>query len=225
MLRKRQGLLITFEGIEGSGKSTQSRLLADHLRASGLWVLETHEPGGTPLAEKIRDIFLSPKGQNRGRDTLTPECEASLVLASRSQHVATVLLPALRQGALVLCDRFTDSTLAYQGFGRGLDLHNLKRFNRFVSQGLTPDVTFLFDLPVQQGLARRHQDNHQNRIDRETAAFHLRVRKGYLTLAQQHKRRIKILDARRSPETIACQLIDLAKPIIHRFQKAKRISN
>jgi len=217
-----RGVFITFEGIEGSGKSTQCRGLAEYLKDSGFWVVETREPGGTPVAEHIRDIFLQT--QTNPIDSLTPETEASLVFAARSQHVASLLLPALHQGAVVLCDRFSDSTLAYQGYGRGLNIRNLQRFNRFVTQGLTPDMTFVFDLPVQQGLARRRHDLNQNRIDKETLAFHSRVRKGFLQLAQEHPRRMTIINARRSEEAIAKQMRVLVEPILQRRLRAEQIS-
>ena len=215
------GLFITFEGIEGSGKSTQCRLLAQHLEGMGFKVLETREPGGTPVAEHIRDLFLQTK--NTTLDSLTPETESSLVLAARSQHVASLLLPALSQGAVVLCDRFSDSTLAYQGYGRGLNITTLRRFNRFVTKGLTPDMTFVFDLPVQQGLARRRRNLNQNRIDKEAMDFHSRVRKGFLQLAQQHPRRMTIINARRSEEAISQQMRVLVEPILQRRLRAQQI--
>ena len=219
---QRGGLFITFEGIEGSGKSTQCQILAEYLQASGFRVLETREPGGTPIAEQIRDIFLQT--QKPSADPLTPETEASLVLAARSQHVTSLLLPALHEGKVVLCDRFTDSTLAYQGYGRGLSLMDLQRFNRLVTQGLTPDMTFLFDLPVQQGLARRRRDPNQNRIDRETLAFHTRVRQGFGKLARQHPRRITLVNAQRSEKAISQDIRTLVEPILQRRLKSQQIS-
>ncbi len=219
---RQRGLFITFEGIEGSGKSTQCRILAQYLESLGVRVLETREPGGTPLAEHIRDLFLQT--QSRDEDPLTPEAEAALVFAARSQHVVSVLRPALHQGIVVLCDRFSDSTFAYQGYGRGLNIQDLRRFNRFVTQGLTPDMTFVFDLPVRQGLARRRGESNQNRIDQEALAFHARVRKGFLELAQQHPRRMIIINARRSEEAIAKQMRLLVEPILQRRLRAERIS-
>lgn len=216
------GLFITFEGIEGSGKSTQCRLLAQYLKELGIKVLESREPGGTPLAEQIRDLFLQTKKTTS--DSFTPETESSLVLAARSQHVASLLLPALSQGAVVLCDRFSDSTLAYQGYGRGLDIPMLRKFNHFVTKGLTPDMTFVFDLPVQQGLTRRRRDNNQNRMDKEALAFHARVRKGFLQLAEKHPRRMTIINARRSEEAIAKQMRALVEPILTRRLRNHQIS-
>jgi len=219
---RRRGLFITFEGIEGSGKSTQCRILAEYLEKGGYRVIETREPGGTPMAEHIRSLFLQTPTQPL--DLPTPETEACLVFAARSQHVASRLLPSLSEGAIVLCDRFSDSTLAYQGYGRNLNVTDLQRFNRFVSQGLTPDMTFVFDLPVQQGLARRRRDPEQNRMDKEALAFHSRVRNGFLTIARQHPRRITIINARRSQKTISKQIWAIVEPVLQRRLKAGQIS-
>ena len=171
---RRKGLFITFEGIEGSGKSTQAQALARYLRDKGFEVVETREPGGTPVAEHIRKVFLRPTRERRPVDSLIPECEVALILAARSQHVANRLLPALEHGAVVICDRFSDSTLAYQGYGRGLPLRELQSLTRWAAKGLTPDATFLFDLPVSQGLRRRLNSTDVNRLDHETTAFHQR---------------------------------------------------
>lgn len=221
---RRKGLFITFEGIEGSGKSTQSHALAHYLQSKGLWVIETREPGGTLVAEHIRDMFLRPTHTRPGADPLTPECEVALIVAARSQHVANLLLPALRQGAIILCDRFSDSTLAYQGFGRGLPLPRLRQLTRWVSQGLTPDLTFLFDLPVSQGLKRRLHSHDANRLDQEASAFHHRVRKGFLTLAQQHPRRIQTINAGRSPQAISRHIMTVIDPLIQVGLRTQRLS-
>lgn len=221
---RRQGLLITFEGIEGSGKSTQSRSLAHYLRSKGLWVLETREPGGTQVAERIRDMLLRPDPVRDSADPLTPECEAALIVAARSQHVTNLLRPALQQGAIILCDRFTDSTLAYQGFGRGLPLSTLRPLTRWVSQGLTPDLTVLLDLPVARGLTRRLDGRKANRLDHETTAFHQRVRKGFLTLAKQHARRIHTVNASRSAQMISRHVIAVVEPLIQTGLRTRRVS-
>lgn len=204
------GCFITFEGIEGSGKSTQLARLGKRLREEGYRVIETREPGGTPIAEEIRNILLrlrSTSNQPRAAEsveTMTPECEALLVFAARNQHVRYLIRPALEQGAVVLCDRFSDSTFAYQGYARGLDLTELRRMNRVATGNLIPDLTLLFDLPVVRGLARRRRDGmEQNRLDRETRRFHERVRQGFLSLARKDRRRITVLDAARDAETIA----------------------
>ena len=199
----RRGFFVTFEGIEGSGKTTQCHQLATTLATLGYSVLETREPGGTPCAERIRTLLLENAPKQRNQETMTPECETALVLAARSQHMIHQILPALSQGMVVLCDRFIDSTLAYQGFGRKLDIERLRTFNQFVTHGLDPDLTFLFDLPIAQGLARRARAKNQNRLDRESRAFHNRVRRGFLNLATQFPKRIVIIKGQDSPENIA----------------------
>lgn len=221
---RRKGLFITFEGIEGSGKSTQARALAKYLRDQGFEVVETREPGGTPVAEHLREVFLRPTRELHSVDPLVPECEVALILAARSQHVANLLLPSLEQGTVVICDRFSDSTLAYQGFGRGLPLRELRSLTRWAAKGLTPDVTFLFDLPVSQGLRRRLNSTDVNRLDHETAAFHQRVRKGFLSLAQQESRRFHTINAGRSTQAIARQLIALIDPLLEQGLKQQRLT-
>jgi dTMP kinase len=219
--RGRRGVLITFEGVEGSGKSTQCARLAKLLREAGYRVLETREPGGTPLAERIRDIFLASTTGANIAEPMTPECEALLVYACRSQHVAHVIAPALWEGAVVLCDRFVDSTLAYQGYGRALNLAALRSLNRFATDGLMPDLTLLFDVPVGIGLARRRRerDTELNRLDRETHRFHERVRRGFLTLARRTPRRIKVLDGTHDPATVAAQVAAIAKKFLSKSHK------
>ena len=221
---RRKGLFITFEGIEGSGKSTQARTLAHYLRDRGFEVVETREPGGTPVAERIREVFLRPTRKRRSIDPLVPECEVALILAARSQHVANLILPALEHGAVVICDRFSDSTLAYQGYGRGLPLPELRSLTRWAAKGLTPDATFLFDLPVSQGLRRRLTSTDVNRLDHETATFHQRVRKGFLTLAQQAPRRIHTINAGRSAQAIARHLRTLITPLLEQGLKKQLLT-
>ena len=221
---RRKGLFITFEGIEGSGKSTQAHALARYLQSKGFRVLETREPGGTPVAERIRAVFLPSTRKLHSADPLTPECEVALILAARSQHVAKRLLPALRQGAIIICDRFSDSTLAYQGFGRGLPLRELRSLTRWAARGLTPDATFLFDLPVSQGLGRRLKSKNVNRLDQETLAFHRRVRKGFLSLAEQSLRRVHTINASRSAEAISRQLITLVDPLLEEGLKTRQLA-
>ncbi|MGH7209562.1 MAG: dTMP kinase [Nitrospiraceae bacterium] len=215
-----RGVFITFEGIEGSGKTTQLAGAAKLLREEGYRVIETREPGGTPFAERIREMLLDSPADSPSAEPIAPECEASLILACRSQHVARVIKPALREGAVVLCDRFSDSTLAYQGYGRGLDLSVLRDLNRFATAGLTPDLTLLFDLPVPVGLGRRRRkETGQNRLDRESPRFHERVRRGFLDLAAQHPRRIRVLDGRPDQETIAMQVRSIVRKFLQRRQR------
>lgn len=177
-------MFIVFEGIEGAGKTTQLGLLADGLAARGREVLPTREPGGDPLGLEIRRLLLSgPHGETA--TPIAPLAELFLLLADRAQHVERVIRPALAEGRIVLCDRFTASTLAYQGHGRGLDLDMLVRLNRIVSAGLTPDATVLLDLDPTVGLERaRGRSEARDRIEAESLAFHARVRQGFLQTAR-----------------------------------------
>lgn len=193
------GIFITLEGTEGSGKSTQAARLAQALRAEGHAVLLTREPGGTPAAEQLRAVLLK-----NNSESLAAETEAFVILAARRQHVDHMIAPALQQGAVVICDRFIDSTLAYQGYARGLNLKTLRTMNIWATGGLAPDLTLLFDLPVATGLRRRQRDAAgQNRLDRETKRFHENVRSGFLQLARKEPRRIKPVNAARTPDRIA----------------------
>lgn len=190
-LRKPAGIFITLEGGEGSGKTTQARRLCGWLTAQGRHVLHTREPGGTLLAERLRTLLL-----DHSVETIAPETEAWLILAARRQHVDHVIKPALRQGMIVVCDRFSDSTIAYQGYGRGLNLRILRSMNQWATGKLVPHLTLLFDVPVRIGLTRRRsQRSSQNRLDRETTRFHEKVRVGFRTLAKQAARRIVVFDA------------------------------
>lgn len=184
------GRFVTFEGGEGSGKSTQVARLAARLRASGIDPLVTREPGGSPVAEGIRALLLDPKRRP------VPLAEALLMEASRAQLVATVIQPALDAGRIVLCDRYSDSTLAYQGGGRGIDAALLAEWNRAATGGLVPDLTLLFDVPPTLGLERRlGAASPANRLDREPPEFHERVRARYLELARAEPQRWRVLDA------------------------------
>ena len=200
-MKKQQtcGLFITLEGIEGSGKSTQVRFLAEMLTQAGYRVLQTREPGGTTTAEAIRHLLLTAASS----EPVTPQTEALLILAARCQHVTHVIMPALRRGTVVLCDRFSDSTFAYQGFARGLDLEWLRAANEVATGGLTPDLTLLLDLPVSVGLARRRADRgQQNRLDHETERFHRKVRRGFLALAAEEPGRMRIVNANRPAQEV-----------------------
>jgi len=184
----RRGLFITFEGTEGSGKSTHSRLLCDFLRRKGFNVLHTREPGGTVISEKIRNVLLDPK--NKDMDVV---CEMLLYMAARVQIIEKKILPALKRGRIVICDRFTDATLAYQGYAGGLDTKIIKKVGSLVTKGILPDITFLLDIGVKEGLLRLRKG--KDRIERKPLAFHKKVRKGYLALARQSRQRIKIVPA------------------------------
>lgn len=215
----KQGLFITLEGPEGSGKSTQIRHLATALRRTGYQVAVTREPGGTKIAEQIRATLL----QSTPRERITPETEALLILAARSQHVAHFIVPALESGSIVLCDRFSDSTLAYQGYARELPLDWLKSANRIATRGCKPDLTILLDIPVRIGLARRRKvADTQNRMDRESEKFHVRVRKGFLALAARSRARIKIIDAQRPEENVRAELLSFVVGWVEKHMEKSR---
>jgi len=163
------GLFITLEGPEGAGKSTNREYLAERLRAAGIEVVLTREPGGTPLAERIREVLLAPVDE-----VMNPDTELLLVFAARAQHLAEVIRPALARGAVVLCDRFTDSTYAYQGGGRGLSLERIAALETFVQGDLRPDLTLIFDLPVEVGLARASARGRLDRFELEGRTFSMR---------------------------------------------------
>lgn len=184
------GKFIVFEGIDGSGKSTQLTLLREYLEQQGLAVMTTREPGGTPVGEKIRSILLDPQ-----HSELHYRTEAFLYSSARSQLVTTEIEPALAAGKAVLCDRFVDSTLAYQGYGRGLPLNFLQSINQLATGGLEPDLVLIFDLSVEQGLKRVNKRSDTDRLEQEPLQFHQRVRQGYLTIAADQPQNHVVLDA------------------------------
>jgi dTMP kinase len=197
------GCFITFEGVEGSGKTTQIRLAGEFLREKGLEVIVTQEPGGTPLGERIREILL-----NHGGFDISGEAEVFLFAAARAQHTDRLILPALEKGQVILCDRFSDATIAYQAYGRGLPLETVREVCRLASRGLSPRLTLLFDLPVEKGLERafrriagREAASREDRFEREHLDFHRRIREGYLAIARQDPDRVKIINASRDIET------------------------
>jgi dTMP kinase len=184
---------ITLEGIEGAGKSTVARYILEWLRARNLPALLTREPGGTPLAERVRDLVLKPDGE-----ALPPAAELLLMFAARSIHLANLIRPALARGEWVICDRFTDATRAYQGGGRGLDAAHIEALATLVHADLTPDLTLLLDLPVPTGLARAQARRGQtDRFEQERGPFFERVRAAYLNIAHAEPRRFRIVDAER----------------------------
>ncbi len=187
---------ITFEGLDGSGKSTHLRRAAEWMTARGLETCQTHEPGGTPLGDAIRGLFLDPRWES-----VEPRVEALLVFASRRQHLAEIIEPALAAGRYVLCDRFTDSSLAYQGTGRGLGRSWIEDLDRLATGGRRPDHTLLFDLPPEQAqqrgqsLTRRQSEGGLDRFDALDLAFYRKVREGFLTLAEGDPNRFRIIDS------------------------------
>lgn len=206
------GTFVTFEGVDGSGKSVQTEALAESLRNQGYSVLTSREPGGTPVAEQIRRILLDPQMGSMAWST-----EVLLYLASRAEHVASVLRPALEQGEIVICDRFLDSTLAYQAFGRdGGDgdlasaLQAIRRANELSTGGIGPELTFLLDLDPAEGLARtRGAGRTPDRLEGEGLAFLQRVRAGFLKLAEEESERIVVVDGARSPSEIAEEVLSI----------------
>lgn len=197
---------ITLEGIEGCGKTTQARLLADWLRERGEQVVTTREPGGCRIADRLRAVLLDP-----AYSEITPDTELLLYAAARAQHVAEVIRPALASGRTVLCDRFIDATLAYQGYARGLDLGRIDQLNRFATGDTRPDLTLLLDYPAELGLLRARQRNEttsgtsEGRFEAEELAFHQRVRDGYLQLARSNPRLV-VIDGRGSVSEVQQRL-------------------
>jgi dTMP kinase len=206
--KTRGSFFITFEGIEGSGKTTQIKRLAAHLRSRGFHVVETREPGGCPIADAIRAILLDADSS-----ALVATAEMLLYAAARAQHVEEIIRPALKEGCVVLCDRYTDATLAYQGYGRGLSLELIGTLNEVARDAVHPDLTLLFDLPVEAGLGRAQQRILENsgpaedRFEQESIAFHERVRQGYLALAGQQPQRFRLIAANASPDQVEQSVI------------------
>ena len=205
------GLFITLEGAEGAGKSTNRDYLAMCLRAAGIEVLLTREPGGTPLAERIRELLLAPSDEAMAADT-----ELLLVFAARAQHLAQVIRPALARGCVVLCDRFTDATYAYQGGGRGLSQQRIAELERFVQGDLRPDLTLLFDLPVEQGLARAAARGRLDRFEQEQRSFFEAVRQTYLQRAALAPQRYRLLDASQSLQQVQAAIDGLVPMLVER---------
>jgi len=203
-----RGMFVTVEGVEGSGKTTVTQLLAERLRQKGLNVLVTAEPGDTPLGQHIRKL-LTDFGER------TAWAEAFLFLADRAEHVAKVIRPALERGEIVLCDRFTDSTIAYQAFGLGLPLEALAELNRVATNGLVPDLTLLLDVDPELGLQRVRD---KTVFERRDLHFHQRVRWGYLWLARKEPNRIKVLDASLPLEVVAIQAQRFVEEALERWR-------
>ncbi len=202
-----KGKFITFEGSEGCGKSTQSRMLYEYLRAKGKRVIYLREPGATKISEKIRDILLDAKNQG-----ITAETEMLLYMAARAQIVAEVIQPALKKGIIVICDRFLDSTIAYQGFGLGMDIDLIKRIGNFTTRGIKPGLTLFLDLAVKHGL--KHRQANLDRIEMRSVNYHLRVRAGYLKLARQEPKRIKVVKVEKDKFQTQVKIRELAEKYV-----------
>ncbi|WP_341520756.1 dTMP kinase [Pseudomonas sp. G.S.17] len=207
------GLFITLEGPEGAGKSTNREYLAARLRAEGIEVLLTREPGGTPLAERIRELLLAPSDESMHADT-----ELLLVFAARAQHLAQVIRPALARGEIVLCDRFTDATYAYQGGGRGLSHERIAALENFVQGDLRPDLTLIFDLPVEVGLARASARGRLDRFEQEGRTFFDAVRSTYLNRASAEPARYRLVDAALSLPQVQHALDALVPEMLERYR-------
>lgn len=207
-----KGKFITFEGSEGCGKSTQSRMLYDHLKSKGYKVIYLREPGGTAISEKIRGILLDPSNRS-----MSGVSEMLLYMAARAQVIEEVVRPALLGGKIVLCDRFLDSTIVYQGYGLGMDIKTIKAIGKISTCGIKPDLTILLDLPVTKGL--KHRQHKKDRIEERSLNYHLRVRKGYLKLARQEPGRIKMVKVDPKKNKTQDRIRKIILPILR--QKAK----
>lgn len=207
-----KGIFITFEGIDASGKTTQFKRLVDYLKQEKLPVVSFREPGGEKVSEKIRKILLDSKS------SISPQTELLLYLASRSQLTFKKIIPALRKGKIVVCDRFFDSTLGYQGYGRGIDLKLIETLNRFSTGNLKPDLTILIDVPIKVSL-KRAGNKKKDRLEKQGAKFYQRVREGYLKIALKEKKRIKVVDGQGGVEEIWGRV----KEIVDRFLKIKNM--
>lgn len=193
------GTFVTLEGPEGAGKTTQLKQLSKQLDVLGIDHIVTRDPGGTPLGRQIRRILLNPE------NPVNPMSELLLYQADRAQHVGEVIMPALKEGKLVLCDRYTDSTMAYQGYARGIDFEIIEDLNKVATGGLRPDLTILFDLESSEGLSRLHPGGH-DRLEREAIEFHHKVRDGYHELAKKEPQRWKTIDASKPMTTVQTEL-------------------
>lgn len=205
----KNGLFITFEGADGCGKTTQMDLLAKYLKNNEKEVLLTREPGGKGLGEKVREILLNYNGD------VSDRCESFLFLADRAQNIDIIVNPAVEEGKIVLCDRHIDSTVAYQGYGRGLDIERINMLNNLATNGHKPDLTFVFDIDVETSMKRVGKE--KDRMESAGIDFHNRVRKGYLELAKQEPKRIKVLDATKSIEEIHNEVIKIINEKLKSF--------
>lgn len=201
----KNGLFITFEGADGCGKTTQIELLDKYLREKGYKTLLTREPGAKGLGVKLREILLNYDGE------VSPQAESFLFLADRAQHIDCIIKPALKEGTIILCDRHTDSTIAYQGYGRGLDLKRIKSLNEIAISGLKPDLTIVFDIDAETSSQR--VGRNKDRMESAGIEFFNRVRNGYLEIAKQEPERVKVIDASDSIENIHKKVVKLVESL------------
>lgn len=210
-----KGTFISLEGIEGTGKTTQAGFLAEYLEGKGLRVTKTEEPGGTAIGLKIRELLLSPENGE-----MDPVTELLLYNASRIQHIREVIAPVLERGDVVVTDRFSDSTMAYQGFGRGIDLKLIDSLDLLATQRLRPDFTILLDVDVETGLRRNRKINKDDRIEREDVAFHERVRQGFIHIAAQSPDRIRMVDCSGPAESVREHVITVIDEFLEKHRAA-----
>ena len=201
-----KGLFITFEGCDGCGKTTQLELLAKYLQGKGYDVIVTREPGAKGLGEKLREILLNYDGE------VSSNCESFLFLADRAQHIDTIVKPAIDAGKIVLCDRHIDSTAAYQGYGRGLDLEQINYLNNIATSGLKPDLTLLFDVDIETSMAR--VGKNKDRMENAGIEFQEKVRHGYLELAKKEPKRIKVFDSGKTIEQLHQEVLGTIAPLV-----------
>ena len=204
------GRFITLEGGEGVGKTTNIAFIQSLLEANNIPILLTREPGGTALAEKLRELLL-----DKEQEAIAEQAELLMMFAARAQHIKHVIKPALEQGSWVLCDRFTDATYAYQGGGRGMELSSIRWLENFVQGDLRPDLTLLLDAPIQIGMNRAGQRGTLDRFESEKIAFFEQVRQAYLSIAEQQAERVKIIDASASLENVQTQIKQIITPFIY----------
>jgi len=208
-----KGIFITFEGVEGSGKSTQMNLLAEYLKGKGYDVVMTREPGGTALGDSVRSVVLNPNFSN-----MDSRAELLLYAASRAELVSEVIKPTLEAGKIVLCDRFADSSLAYQGFGRGISLDEIERLNEWATQSISPQLTIFLSIPTKRGLDRATK-NFADRIEKESIDFHKRVKIGYEELARKYPNRIRLVDGLDDPQQIHQKIVQIVEDFLKKEER------
>lgn len=209
-----RGIFISFEGIEGTGKSTQSALLAEYLRTKGFSAVNTAEPGGTRISLRIRELLLSPSSTD-----MDPLTELLLYNAARVQHIKEIIMPALLRGEVVITDRFSDSTMAYQGYGRGIDLKLVDSLDLVATNRLRPHLTVLLDLDVKTGLRRNRAIKKSDRLELEDVAFHERVRKGFISIAAKEPDRIKLIDCSGDIESVHREVIGVVNAFLDKLRQ------